>query len=204
MEKVTDWFTLTKWTLETYWPTKAPSEQVVPALQALFLTLLQHLKSFKALKNLETWCEGLHTTLLTLDATSTPLQTTLERWPSTDMCAIPFIDSTKLVQLETLLSMCVIHAQTSLSIEKQKVVEHGQSPSTSTEKEPVDPIFTFSTFAPVVTSTQTVGVEALLNGNRSGLSLSDDDTSNPETNGVEDNCCYIYRKVGQSYSRSFN
>lgn len=133
MEKVNDWNTLTKWSLETFWPTKAPSEQVVPALQALFHQLLQMLKSFSALKSLQTWCEGLYQTLLTLDATSTPLQTILERWPSTDMSATPFIDSTKLVQLETILSMSVIHAQNSLSTKKPILVEPGQLPSTSTD-----------------------------------------------------------------------
>lgn len=199
MEKVNDWNTLTKWTLETYWPTKAPSEQVVPALQVLFQQLLQMLKSFKALKNLETWCDGLYQTLLTLDVTSTPLQTILERWPSTDMCATPFIDSTKLVQLETMLSMCVIHAQTSLSLKQQTPVDSGPSASTSTAKDE-EVTYTFSTFAPLVTNTQIVGVEALLNGNPSDLLLSDEDTSSLETNGVEDNCCYIYRKVRRECS----
>lgn len=200
MEKVNDWTSLTKWSLETFWPTKAPSEQVVPALQALFLVLKNQLSSFKALKSLEQWCDGLYQTLLTLDATTTPLQTILERWPSTDMSAIPFIDSTKLVQLETILSMSVIHAQNSLSSSQQKVVEPGSSQNTSTKDQ--DPTFTFSTFAPVVKNTQTADVAALLGGNRSDLFASDDDTSSSETNGVEDSSCYIYRKASRECSNA--
>lgn len=200
MDLVKDWTSLTKWSLETYWPTKAPSEQVVPALQELFRVLTLNLSSFKALETLHKWSEGLYQTLLTLDATSTPLQTTLERWPSTVMSATPFIDSTKLVQLETILSMCVIHAQNSLSIEKQKAVEPGPSPNISTKDE--DPTFTFSTFAPLVKNTQIAGVADWLNGNRSDLLHSDDDTSNLETNGVEDSSCYIYRKASRECSNS--
>lgn len=128
-----DWSALTKWSLETYWPTKAPSEHQVPALIFHYEILQEHLKSFSALASLQKWCEGLLVVMRTLDVTSTPLQTILERWPSTDMSATPFIDLTKVVQLETMQSMCVVLAQKFPTSNPPIRVEAGSLPSTSTD-----------------------------------------------------------------------
>lgn len=203
MESIKDWTSLTKWSLETYWPKKAPSEQVLPALNILFDHLKMILDNFTALKDLRPWCESILTTLSSLDATSVSLPIILERWPSTAMSAIPFLDSTKLVQLETLLSACIMFAQNSLNLNQQMAATLGSLPSTSTESQmPSRPeaIFTFSTFAPLEKTTRTVDADqsqsasALL-----GLLGSDSDTSESETNGVADNCCYIYQKASREY-----
>lgn len=204
MENIKDWTSLTKWSLETFWPKKAPSEQVLPALRALFTQLKEILERFTALKDLLPWCEGMLVTLDSLDATSAQLQTILERWPSTAISATPFLDSTKLVQLETLLASCVLFVQNSLNLSQQIAATHGSSPSTSTEnliKLQQDLTFTFSTFAPLEKTTRTVDADQSPNvSSLLGLLGNDSDTSESENNGVADNCCYIYQKASRECS----
>lgn len=197
MESIKDWTSLTRWSLETFWPAKAPSEQVLPALRLLYTTLKSILDTFTALKDLRPWCDGLLVTLESMDhATGVQLQTILDRWPSTTMSAIPFLSSTKLVQLEAILSSCIMHAQISLDLNQQIAVMSGQLPSISTEKQQPEATFTFSTFAtaekitPTVDADQSQSASSLL-----GLLGNDSATSESEINGVEDNCCYIYQKV---------
>lgn len=206
MENIKDWTSLTKWSLETFWPTKAPSEQVLPALRLLYQTLKGILDNFTALKDLRPWCDGMVVTLDSLDATSAQLPTILERWPSIAISATPFLDSTKLVQLETLLASCIMHAQTSLNINQQIAAIAGSSPSTSTETEMSsrpEATFTFSTFAPLKKTIRTVGVDQSQNASDLlGLLGSDNDSSESETNGVADNCCYIYQKASRECSNS--
>lgn len=201
MENIKDWTSLTKWSLETFWPAKAPSEQVLPALRLLFQHLKEIVDHFTALKDLRLWCDGMVVTLDSLDATGVQLQTILDRWPSTTMSATPFLNSTKLVQLEAILSSCIMHAQNYLSLNQQIAVMSGQLPSTSTEKPQPEATFTFSTFATLEKTTRTVDVDQSPSASSLlGLLGNDSATSESEINGVEDNCCYIYQKVRRECS----